>query len=237
MQFNEIIKYLRNGSFLVLLLVLILGFIYNSFFIINKGFRLIKKGKYKNAIEEFKKKLETKTNDWRIYYGLAYCYFILGFNRNSIEFYKKVLELQTKKSFIYAEVAILYIELEKDFENANQFLQKAISVNKQNFILFRTPQYFFSEIYGRMYLLQNDWDRAQKYYKTAIPKYEKLLKKVRMKKKEKFSPLYFRFGSYYLKLNKTEKAIKYFNLVIKLSSESFFADKSQEELKKIEKVS
>jgi tetratricopeptide (TPR) repeat protein len=233
MQFSEIIKYLRNGSFLVLLLVIILGFIYNSFFIINKGFRLIKKGKYKDAIEEFNKELKTKTGNWQLFYGLAYCYFMLGFNRNSIEFYKKTLELQTKKSLIYTEVAILYIELEKDFENAKQYLEKAISINKQKLFLFRSSQYVFSEIYGRIYLLQNDWDRAQEYYKIAIPKYEKLLNKISSKKIERFSPLYFRLGSYYLKLNKSEKAKKYFDLVIKLSNESFFADKSQEELNKI----
>lgn len=232
MKYNEIIRFIRHGSFLFLLIVMILGFVFNSFFIINKGFRLIKKGKYKSAIEEFNKALEKKKSNWRIFYGLAYCYFMLGYNRNSIEYYKKTLDLQAKKLLIYVEVALLYIELEKDFENAKQYLEKAISINKQNFILLRTSKYIFSEIYGRMYLLQNDWDRAQEYYKIAIPKYDKLLKK--MKKIEKFTPLYFRLGSYYLKANKIDKAKKLFNLVIQLSSESFFAEKSQEELKKIE---
>lgn len=235
MDISEIVKNIRNLSFFILILVMILGFIYNSFFVINKGFRFIRKGKYKNAIEKFNKELESKPGNWRLFYGLAYCYFMLGFNRNALEFYKKTLELQPNKSLIYMEVAILYAELEKDFEQAKQYLEKAISVNKQKFYLFRSSKYIFSEIYGRIFLLQNDWERAQEYYKTAIPKYEKFLIKIKRKKSERLSPLYFRLGAYYLMVNKIEKAKKYFNLVMQLSSESFFADKSQEELKKIEK--
>jgi len=235
MKISEFIKYLRNFTFIILLIVLMLGFISNTFFIINKGFRLIKKGKYKRAIEEFNKEIEAKPYSWRLFYGLAYCYFMLGFGRNAIEFYKKAIQLQPKRIFIYLEVAIMYAELEKDYEQAELYLEKAVSINKQNLFLLKIPEYFISEIYGRVYLLKGDWDRAKEYYKTAIPKYEKLFKKIKKKKIEKFSPLYFRIGSYYSKINQIEKAKKFFGLVVKLSNESIFADKSQEELEKITK--
>lgn len=83
---------------------------------------------YKNAIKYYTAITPASANSL---IGIASSYQELGDRKNAIEFYKKALELKPVDSDIAYYIACLYGE-ENDYETAKEYLEKAITFNKNN---------------------------------------------------------------------------------------------------------
>lgn len=83
---------------------------------------------YQNAINEYLK-ISPATSDTML--GIASAYQNLGSTDKAIEYYQEAFKLAPANSDIAYYISALYAEKE-DFENANVFVQKALTLNKNN---------------------------------------------------------------------------------------------------------
>lgn len=214
--------------------LLIYYFYTNRDYVFRKGFKLIREGRYRMALDDFSKDLETQNDITSILYGIGYCYFMLGNNEEAIKNYEKAIKLNSNQIEIYLQLAILYSN-KRNFETAFKFINKLVEQQKKVFFLYRKRKFQVNEIKGWIYYEKGEIDNSLTHYNFSIPRYKLHFKTNYFKYLEKFSPIYYRIGTIYKLKNETKKAKKYFENSIKSSPNSIFAEMSKEELDRIKK--
>ncbi len=90
-----------------------------------------KSGKYREAVEEFRKVLLIDPGYVKAYNGIGVSYDLLGEYSNAIEFYKQALKLDPKLDYIYNNLGYSYL-LSGKLDEAVINLKKAVSLNDQD---------------------------------------------------------------------------------------------------------
>ena len=124
----------------------------------NLGIECLKKGKYDEAIKEFKKTLALKKYIYS-YIGLGRVYFLKGENKKAEEFFKKALQLSPSSAPALFNLSLVYIE-EGKIEKGKELLLYCISKN---------PAFQFAySLLGEIYMKEKNYKEAMKYLKIAV---------------------------------------------------------------------
>jgi len=236
-EMYEIISFLIDNLFeiffwIVVLLFFVIMITQRNF--MGKGFLLIKRGSYKDAIVLLKNKLDKKPLKSSTYYALGYCYYMLGYGQHAINNFEKAIDLKLKRIDVFYLLAILYAE-ENKFDKASGYIDKGEEIQNKNGFLNKLTQYERNDFWGWFYYLKGEMDKSLEFYNIAIPKWNKKMKEDRKKITEYYASPCYRLGIIYLKKSDLKTAKKMFSLSLKASPESIFANKSQEELRKLSK--
>jgi len=220
--------------FLIFLIICILFLLYwFRKIIFNTGFKLIKQGEYEKAIDKFQKQMEKDLKNGSNFYGLGWCYYMLGFSKPAITNFQISSERRFREVESHLLMAILYSE-ENLFSEALKNIEKGKKIQKKKIIMDKLTEFEINEMIGWVYFNEDDIKTAFKYYEKAIPKWNKYLKKIgKFNLGEKFSPVNYRIGIIFMTKREFEKAKKYFEYSIKSSPNSIFAEKSRKELIKL----
>ncbi|MFX0072929.1 MAG: tetratricopeptide repeat protein [Candidatus Hermodarchaeota archaeon] len=88
---------------------------------------------YDKAIECFKKIIELDPENYRAWYNLGIAYFNLEQPKEALKSYNTALKINPDYMYCYYNVGLLYEIVEKDFEKALAYYEKALSYN-ENFM-------------------------------------------------------------------------------------------------------
>lgn len=195
---------------------------------VGKGFYLLNKGRYQDAISFFNKKSKKSPHSPGNYYALGYCFYMLGYFPNAINNFEKALELKLKRVSTYYLLALLYAE-EIKFGEALGYLEKGEAIQNKTVFWNKLSKSERNDYLGWVYFKKGEIYKALDFYNVVIPGW---LKKIEKDNKlgESYSSPCYRIGMILMKKNDVEKSRKMFESAIKASPESIFAKKSQEEL-------
>ena len=225
--FSFIIDNLLDILFWIFIFLFVVIFLLQKDFI-GKGFYLLNKGRYLDAISFFKRKSEKSPNKPGTYYALGYCYYMLGYFSNAINNFEKAIELKLNRVSTYYLLAILNAD-ENKIGEALGYLEKGEVIQNKTGFLNRLTKYERSDYLGWVYFKKGEISKSFKFYDVAIPDWINKIKKDK-KLGENFSSPCYRIGMILMKKNDIETARKMFKSAINASPESIFAKKSQEEL-------
>ncbi len=152
----------------------------------NMAYAYIKKNDIKKAEELYKKVLQIKKNDPRIYFTLGSVYYNEKKFKPAIQMFEKAIELDPSNKDAFAYLAMSYDMIGKP-EKAFAMYKKALEKNPND------PDLLFN--LGRLYFQKEDWDHA-------IEIFEKLAKQ----RPDDYDVIYNLGNAYLYKADKLSKA-------------------------------
>ncbi|MDA8537148.1 tetratricopeptide repeat protein [Candidatus Pelagibacter bacterium] len=96
--------------------------------------KLFLEKKYQNAIEEYKKLLESNPNTQIIFLKLASIYQVIGNFNEAIDYYIKASNLDKKNIDLLNNIAHLYFHV-NDYSLAKNFYKKSLDIKKDQLIV------------------------------------------------------------------------------------------------------
>tara|TARA_R110000737_G_scaffold342281_1_gene366986 strand:+ start:22440 stop:24161 length:1722 start_codon:yes stop_codon:yes gene_type:complete len=190
-----------------------------SFYLLN-GVAYVQTKKYDQAISTLQIGVEYVTNDKPLqgeFYGqLGEAYFGKKDVKKGNEYYLKALEKDTRSSLLLNNYAYRLASENLDLSRAESMIKKANEFSPNQ------PQ--FLDTYGYVMFKKSEFSGAMDYYQKAyLLDNEDIL-------------LLDHMGDASVQLNKTEEALKYWNMAKKLGSKNKSLDKKIENLKYYEPV-
>jgi len=125
-------------------------------------------GKYKEALSLYYKILAEDLSNSYSYYSIGLVYDVLKDYELAISYYKKSIDLDSNNIRSINNLARIYIDVIKNFDIAKIYLNQAIKVSPQDAEAYN--------LYGNLWILNNDYDLAIKYLKKSISLDEKYFK-------------------------------------------------------------
>jgi len=164
---------------------------------LNKGFSILMKGNYEEAIKIFINYLEKNPYEASAYHYLGDCFAEIGEEKTAYIYYKKAIELDKDYMFIFFYRGKKYMQKNKLIEAINDF-SKLIEL---------VPEFSSTSFYYRGLCY-----KSNKQFEEAINDFTKAIKKIPY-----YSFAYYNRGESYDKLNEHDKAISDFKKAGKLN--------------------
>mgnify|MGYP000170979515 CR=1 FL=1 len=150
------------------------------------------RGRYRDALNEFRKVLVIDPNYIKAYNGMGVCYDLLGDFQKAIESYQMALNLDPNLDYVYNNLGYSYF-LQGNMEEAIEAFKKAISLNNRN------PR--FHNNLGLAYAEKGEYELALSEFKLAS---------------DEFKAHYY-MAQIYFKKNLFEKAKDHYGKVLTLN--------------------
>lgn len=166
--------------------------------------------KYIQAIEQFEAILKIEPENADVMYLLGSLYVEVNDEPRAIDILKKSIEIDPEHDGSLNTLGYLYADEGKNLEEARELVERAIALNPDN----------------GAYLDSLGWI----YYKEG--KYEEAIKILLNADKVMKDPvIYDHLGDAYIKINKIQEAIKYWQLSLELNPDQQDVEKKLEEIK------
>ena len=152
------------------------------------AYNLYYSGQYKESLKLYYKILSENLDNSVSYYSIGLVYDVLGEYEMSAAYYKKSIALDSGNVRSLNNLARIYIDVIKDFDIAKTYLEQAIKYAPQDAEAYN--------LYGNLWILNNDYKLAINYFKKSILLDEKYFKN------------YYDIGLAYWGLKDKDNAIK-----------------------------
>lgn len=149
------------------------------------------------AVSYFQKAAQCPDAKGYIYRYLGEAYLDLNLKKDAMTAFKKAVKSNPADAFSFSWLGMLYAELKNDLEIAHTLCQKALELDHQNSLYWKTI--------GRIYYLKNDYPQAIHHLKEA------------QQRRKKDHEIYYHLGLVYEKMGDLAEARRKWQKALKVN--------------------